>query len=380
MNRRFVLASTLLAGSAGGVVSAVLFAPEATDATFAAVFLAYTAVGWLIVRHQPRNSVGWLLLAAGATGACLSLLWGYRALAPHLELPGDHLAGWIESWLWAPIVAIFTGPLLAVFPTGHLLSPRWRWVPWTSAAFAILAIIGNGLYPWPADEGGSNPYGIAGAEATLDVVTNVSGILLLASLFGGIASLIVRYRRGGTIERRQLKWFLAAAVLVPAAIQIGEINNQALQDIAVPIGMSLLAVATGIAILRHGLYDIDRIISRSVSWALVTIVIGGVYLGFVTVLSAATATIAGDSTVAVAAATLAAAAAFGPVRRRIQSAVDRRFNRTRYDAEQTVEAYRLRLRNDLDVGSITAHLHSAVATTLQPTTAALWVRAPEVRS
>ena len=377
---RRAAASALLAGAAGGLVSAVLFAPKVTDASFAAVFLAYTAVGWLIVRHHPHNSVGWLLLAAGATGACLSLLWGYRALAPHLGLPGDHLAVWIESWLWAPIVAIFTGPLLAVFPTGGLLSPRWRWVPWTSGAFAVLAIIGNGLYPWPAGDGGPNPYGIPGAEVPLEVVTNVSGILLMLSLLGGIAALVVRYRRGGTVERRQLKLFLAAAVLVPAAIQIGEINNQALQDIAVPIGMSLLAVATGIAILRHGLYDIDRIISRTVGWALVTVVIATVYLGAVTVLTSLTARVAGQSTVAVAASTLIAAAAFGPVRRRVQSAVDRRFNRSHYDAAHTVQTYRAQLRDDLDIESITVHLHSAIAQTLQPERAALWLRTPEPTS
>ena len=380
MTRSRTLAALVLGLTLLGTACAAAFGPDTTSAGFGAVFLAYAAVGWVVVRHQPSNRVGWLLMAFGATGSLMGLLAGYAALARVTGLGGEHVATWAESWLWAPTLGVVTGPLLVLFPDGRAPSPRWHFVFWTSAAFIVCASLGNALYPFPPGDGGPNPYGIAGAEGPLTVLLNFSGVCLLASLAGGIGALVVRFRRGGHVQRQQLKWFLAAAVLVPVTILIGDMNNQSLQDIAVPIGMSLLAVATGIAILRHGLYDIDRIISRTVGWALVSIVIGAVYLGGVTLLTAASSRLTGESTVAVAASTLLAAAAFGPVRRRIQSAVDRRFNRARYDAAHTVDIYRMHLRDELDVVSISSHLQGAVVSTLQPTTLSLWLRAPEART
>jgi len=164
---------------------------------------------------------------------------------------------------------------------------------------------------------------------------------------------------------------------MPFVIILGELNNQALQDIVVPLALSLIAAATGIAILRHGLYDIDRIISRTVGWALVTVVIAGVYLAVVTLLSSVAIAMAGDSTLAIAASTLVAAAMFGPVRRRIQSGVDRRFNRARYNAAETITAYRSRLRDEVEIDAVTEDLLDVVRATVQPQQTALWLRVPE---
>jgi hypothetical protein len=252
-------------------------------------------------------------------------------------------------------------------------------VLWLAALFTALASVGNAILPATGGQGEANPYAIPAAAPALRLMTNIAGVALMLSLAGGVAALVARFRRAAQAQRQQIKWFMFAAALLPVAVVVGEMNQQALQPFVVSAGLGLLAVAMGIAILRHGLFDIDRIISRTVGWALVTLVIAGVYLGVVTTLSAATVSVAGDSTLAVAASTLAAAAAFGPVRRRVQKTVDRRFNRSRYDAVRTVQSYRSQLRDDLDIESISTHLQTAVAATLQPTRSALWLRTPEVQ-
>ena len=360
---------------AGGAASAV-FAPVLAETSFAVVFVCYAVVGWLITRSHPENVVGWLLLALGAMGGVSGTLWGWAAVAAAAGLPGRDIAVWSQTWLWAPMLGIAFGPLLLYFPNGRLLSPRWRFALWVSAAFVVVAGVGNALMP-STEGGGTNPYALQGHDAALRQATAVGGIALMVSLVAGVASLVLRFRRGGTTERRQLKWFLLAAMFLPVATVIGESNNQALQGIVIPAALALQAGAIGIAILRHGLYDIDRIISRTLSWGLITVVIGGVYLALITILSSTTSRVAGDSPFAVAAATLAAAGAFGPVRRRIQTAVDRRFNRARYDAAATVDALRTHLRDEVDLDTLTVELTNVVCATMQPAETTLWLREAE---
>ena len=372
------VATAGLAYSGLGLLGAVWFAPSGDGAAFSLVFFCYAAVGWLVATRRSSNNMGWLLLAFAGIGATHGVLWAWSAAAAAWDWPGLAVARWSQSWLWAPVLGLVFGPLLASFPDGRLLSRRWRPVLWLAGVFIVLAGTGNALYPHPVGDSGPNPYALHGAEPLLDAMRNVGGIALMLSLAGGVAALIVRYRRGDAVQRRQMKWFLAAATLLPVATVVGELEDQALQPVAIPVALALLAAAIGIAILRHGLYDIDRIISRSVSWALVTVVVGAVYLGAVTLLTSITAGFAGESTIAVAAATLLAAAAFRPARSKIQSVVDRRFNRARYDALQTVDEYRLRLRDDLDVDSIAGHLQGVAVSALQPEQSLLWLRAPEV--
>ena len=379
MNRR-PAATAMLAFTLLGTVFSVVFAQSVATVAFPVVIAGYAVVGWLVARKQPANTVGWLLLLFAVVGGLNGVASVWAEAAARWDWPGAALATWSQTWLWAPMLGLTFGPLLVLFPDGQLVPARARIVLWLSAVFIVLGSVGNALFPFAADQGGPNPYGLEGQEASLRLVQDLAGLALMLSLIGGMAALVVRYRRADRLQRQQLKWFLFAAALLPVAIVVGEQRSQALQEIAVPIGLALLAAAIGIAILRHGLYDIDRIISRTVGWALVTVVIGALYLGAVTVLSAATASVAGDSTVAVAASTLAAAAAFGPVRLRVQSTVDRRFNRSRYDAARTVQAYRTQLRDDLDIESITVHLQSAVSMTLQPERATLWLRTPEPAS
>ena len=374
------LATPLLAFTVIGSVAYVGLGSDAGEAGFAMVFGIYAFVGWLVARSQPTNRVAWLLLGFGAIGGLNALALAWSAAAARFGWPGVALADWTQLWLWAPLLGVSFGPLLVLFPDGRLLSRRWGAVLWLSGLFTVLAAVGNAFYPYRSDSGTPNPYAIPEAATGLRAMTDVAGLALMLSLAGGVAALVVRYRRAGHIQRQQLKWFLFAAATLPVAVVLGETNNQTLQPIVVPAGLALLAAAMGVAMLRHGLFDIDRLISRTVGWGLVTLVIAGVYLGVVSMLSAATVSVAGDSTLAVAASTLAAAAAFGPVRRRVQSTVDRRFNRASYDATRTVQAYRAQLRDDLDIESITVHLQTAVAKTLQPECAALWLRTPEPAS
>lgn len=377
-HERSSVAHFLLGFTVLGAVFSVLFAQSATDTAFPLVLTTYAVVGWLVARNQPGNAVGWLLLIFGAIGGVNGVAAVWAEAARTFRWGGSEIADWTQTWLWAPMLGVTFGPLLVLFPDGKLVSSKARIILWLSGAFIVLGSVGNAFYPYGAENGGPNPYAIAGQESTLRTLQDLAGLALMLSLIGGVVALVVRYRRADRLQRQQLKWFLFAAALLPAAIIVGELRDQALQEIAVPVGLAFLAAAIGIAILRHGLYDIDRLISRTVGWALVSVVIGAVYLGAVSVLTSVTTSVTGESTLAVAASTLLAAAAFGPVRRRIQSGVDRRFNRARYNAAQTVEAYRMRLRDDLDVGSISTHLQAAVATTLQPSTSSLWLRAPEV--
>ena len=376
---RPVVAHSLLGFALLGTLLSVVFAESISAIAFPLVIAAYAIVGWLVARKQPTNAVGWLLLVFGAIGALGGVTAAWVAAATAWGWPGGRVAEWSDSWLWAPMLGVTFGPLLVLFPDGRLISAKARVVLWLSGIFTVLGTVGNALFPYEAESGGSNPYAISGHESTLRLMQDLAGLALMLSLLGGVVALVVRYRRANRLQRSQLKWFLFAAALLPIAIVLGELHGQALQEIAVPVGLAFLAAAIGIAILRHGLYDIDRIISRTLGWALVSIVIIALYLGAVTVLTSLTTLVAGESTFAVAGSTLLAAAAFGPVRRRIQAAVDRRFNRARYDAAQTVEAYRLRLRDDLDVGSISTHLQEAIAATLQPATSTLWLRAPRGR-
>lgn len=372
------IATGLLTFAVAGAIASLLVGGDAGEAGFALVYVVYAAVGWLVRRSQPANRVAWLLLAFGAIGGCNGAVAAWTSVAEATHLPGASFAAWTETWLWSPLLGVSFGPLLVLFPDGRLLSRRWAVVLWLSAIFTILASVGNAFLPSTGESGEFNPYAIPEAAPVLRVLTDIAGIALMLTLVGGVAALVARFRRASHLQRQQLKWFLFAAAVLPVGVVLGEMNQQAVQPIAVSASLGLLAAAMGIAILRHRLFDIDRIISRTVGWTLVTLVLAGVYLAVVTTLSAATVRVAGDSTLAVAASTLAAAAAFGPVRRRIQAAVDRRFNRARYDAAKTVEAYRGRLRDDLDMDSISEHLQTAVAATLQPASTALWLRTPEV--
>jgi hypothetical protein len=267
---------------------------------------------------------------------------------------------------------------LLFFPTGRLLSPRWRPVAWLAGAamagFTALAALKSSL---GVEEGRvvSNPIGMAGLqnpeESTVGVVL-LNLLLLMAVL--AFVSLVIRFRRSRGDERQQLKWFTYAGALVPLAA-LGDLLPVAVSNLVVAAQLVFLPVAVGIAILRYRLYDIDRLINRTLVYGLLTVLLAGVYASAVLVLGQLFGGLRAEPpSWVVAGATLVVATLFQPARRRIQLAVDRRFNRRRYDAAKTIQAFSARLREELDLDTLSAELLAVVETTMQPTTASLWLR------
>jgi hypothetical protein len=350
-------------------------------------FSAFMVVGALIVAHRPSNAIGWLFSAIAllAFNGQLATEYAIYALATRPgSLPGASLAAWYGSWPWYLVLAlslIFT-PFL--FPTGRLLSPRWRPVAWlagaATATLTVLAALRAELEPVP-DQLIPNPIGIPAVEdPEQSPVGGALFIMLVVLAAVALGSLVIRFRRSRGEERQQLKWFTyAGALLLPGAVLATFVNNT-VGNLIFASPIVFVPVAAGIAILRYRLYDIDRIINRTLVYGLLTALLAGIYTGVVLVMGQVFGGVGTDPpSWVVAGATLAAAALFQPARRRIQGVVDRRFNRRKYNAAKTVEAFSLRLREEVDLDALSAELLAVADQTMQPTTASLWLRQP-VRS
>ena len=272
--------------------------------------------------------------------------------------------------------------VVLLFPTGNLPSRRWRPVAWAAGAGLAGWVLGNAFAPTIISDSPSppNPVGVTGPAGDIFKVMAAGGAVLIAATgLAAVLSLAFRYRRARTAERAQLKWLVYAAALIVAALlaevpaeKIVGAGNAAnnLQNAMSSGAVALVPVAIGIAVLRYRLYDIDRVISRTLAYAIVTGLLVGIYAGLVLL---ATQVFGVRTPVAVAAATLAAAALFSPVRRRVQRAVDRRFNRARYDADQTVAAFAARLKDAVDLDTVQADLASAVQQALEPAHVSIWL-------
>jgi hypothetical protein len=299
-------------------------------------------------------------------------------------LPGAIVAVWFAWSSWYPTVAlavVFT-PLL--FPTGRLLSPRWRPVAWAAgavtAAIVALAVV-QPTFVLDSGRTVDNPIGVAAAPHPEDSTAGtVLTALLLSSMVAAFASMVVRFRRSRGEERKQLKWFTYAAALVPF-VALGDLLPEVAGNLLFTALIAFLPVAAGIAILRYRLYEIDRLINRTLVYGLLTALLAGVYGGVVLILGRLFGSV-GERTPSwvVAGATLAVAALFQPARRRIQAVVDRRFNRRKYNAAKTVETFSARLRDEVDLDALSAELLAVAHQTMQPTMAALWLRpSPQAR-
>jgi LPXTG-motif cell wall-anchored protein len=351
-------------------------------------FGAFMAVGALIVAHRPGNDIGWIFSAIALLAATTQLASEYSVYAYTTRpgsLPGAILAAWYGSWPWWLVFAlalVFT-PLL--FPTGRLLSPRWRPVAWLAGAVTAALMMLTTFEANLGTIGGqviANPIGVAWVAnpQTGAVGTTLFGLLIL-SIVAAFASLVIRFRRSRGEERQQLKWFTFACALLPLAA-VGDALPAAVGGgLVFGALIVFLPVATGIAILRYRLYDIDRLINRTLVYGLLTALLAGVYAATVLVLGQVFGGVGKDPpSWAVAGATLAVAALFQPGRRRIQAVVDRRFNRRKYNAARTVEAFSVRLRDEVDLDALAAELLTVANQTMQPTTMSLWLRpAPQAR-
>jgi hypothetical protein len=362
--------------------------PRPATATLGAIILVTVStatVGALLASRRPRHPVGWLLLGVGLALQGSLLVEGYveyGLLARPGSLPGArYLAGFAYSFvlIWLSCA----GFVLLLTPTGRLPSPRWRWWARLAAAAPVVMLLGSVVQPDPlAQDYHGNPLAVP-ALARVLVVPAVAGVVIvLASVLVGAGSLVVRFRRARGTERQQLRWLayaaaLAAGLLLVALVAAFLLANDNLVFVSLALGMALLPLATGAAILRYRLYDIDRIISRTLAYGLLTVLLGGGYAALVLGLGQL---LGRDSPLVVAGATLAVAAVFQPARRRIQQAVDRRFNRRRYDAARTIAAFSARLRDELDLDTLAAEVLAVVEQTMQPTQAWLWLRAPHEAS
>jgi hypothetical protein len=320
-----------------------------------------------------ENPIGWLLSASGLVYS-MGIFAIFLAHFPR-TLTLTNWLGWI--WFLALGLCVF---VVLLFPTGKLPSRRWRPVAWAAGAGVAGWVLGNAFAPTILSVSPSppNPVGVTGPAGDIFKVMAASGLVLVAATgLAAIVSLAFRYRRASTAERAQLKWLVYAGALIVVAL-LAEIPLEKvmgtgdaatnLQNAVSTGAVALVPMAIGIAILRYRLYDIDRVISRTVAYAIVTGLLVGVYAGLVLL---ATQVLKFHSTVAVAAATLVAAALFNPVRRRVQKQVDRRFNRARYDAERTVAAFAARLKDAVDLDAVKDDLAEVVQMTLEP--AHLWV-------
>jgi hypothetical protein len=348
-----------------------------------AVAFSYIGVGWVIAERHPSNAVGPVLVSVGVLYTLFQLGDLYLALPGTLPADG-HAALFVTVIPY--LVRIFLAFAVILFPDGRPPSPRWRWVMVAGSVLVGLAVVGltfgSGTFaPIYPDIG--SPFGIATVpRPILLTIGDVGGPALMLA---GAVALVVRWRRGDRVVRTQITWVVVAGLVMVATIinlQTHRENYDWEADLAyllANIGSILVPLAMGIAITRYHLYDIDRIVSRTISYAVVTAVLFAVFALLILVLqsaiSGAVARPGGPIDPAVAAAsTLLVVALFSPLRRRVQSAVDRRFHRARYDAERTAEGFAGRLRDSLDLPTLTGELRRAALAAVEPTTSAIWIR------
>jgi hypothetical protein len=359
-----------------GVTFAMVGGLTPGEVLFGLLALNLATVGALVLRHQPDNRIGWVFLLFGLYVGIEEIAEGYLLLATDLHLPGGVAANWFVSWSWSGEGAAwaFVG---AIFPNGRLIGPRWRWIPWAATAGFVLSILGVGFGSAYDDfyASGVNPLRID--SPVVDALLPLGTIMLVAAIAGAVATLVVRLRRSKGVERQQLKWFVFACfgvVVTVTAASFFWAGAPNLVEAVLGITFNAVPAAAGVAILRYRLYDIDLVINRTLVYATLTVALAVVYLVSVLLLRLALTPITGRSDLAVAASTLAAAALFRPLRTRIQSAVDRRFYRRRYDAVRTLDSFTGRLRQELDLETVSDDLRAVVQGTMQPAHVSLWLR------
>ena len=345
------------------------------------VFVLFGWFGALIVSRRPSHPIGWLLCAFGLANGLAAFASEYAIyglVSTPGAAPGAAALAWVTSWLFAVNLALLT-TLLLLFPSGRPPSPRWRWVLWLASVGNGLIVIGA-LALWPLRGAALlQTNGPAEPGSVLAELGNVGFLAALAALLVAGASLVVRFRRARGVERQQLKWLLyavAIAVLGTPLLSLAPSRTPELVvDLASALLIALIPVTVGLAILKYRLYDIDRLINRTLVYGLLTALLAGVYALVVLVLGQLFGGLGTNlPNWAVAAATLAVAALFRPARRRIQQGVDRRFNRRKYDAAKTIEAFSARLRDQIDLDTLASELLAVVDQTMQPTRDSLWLR------
>jgi len=354
------------------------------DAVFSlATVLTFSVVGAMIASRQPRNAIGWIFCGVGLVMGINSLAGGYAEYRlSGGSAPGSlaETAAWFASWSWTILVYAPTSFLLLLFPDGRLPSPRWRPVAWCAALGLIGFLAGAALQTGPLGDFPRivNPYGVD--SLILEVVAVTGAILAAASMVASAVSLIVRMRRAGRAQRQQIKWLAyGGAIVVGTVFASGVISIWSVNVGIAVVSVGLLGVPifTGVAIARYRLYDIDIVINRTLVYGALTAALVAVYFGGVVTLQILFRALTGQEQqpqLAIVVTTLAIAALFDPLRRRIQSFIDRRFYRRKYDARKTLEAFSVKLRDETDLEALSGDLEGVVRETMQPAYVSLWLR------
>jgi len=365
--------------------------PDLVQFTFPAVTIPVLAmvssvtVGAVVAARRPAHPVGWLLLGIALSltaTAATAQYFVYGLLVRPGALPAARYAVLYQPATTFTALTLI-GFVLLLTPTGSLPSPRWRWPARVMAVTPVVLVLVVSLAGGPVDpryQALGGPFDLRGLDGVLLTANRTALAVTVVGLVAAAVSLVGRFRHARGVERLQLRWVALAAVLVGLgavgvlfSLVVGGSAAGTLFDLAVGCCLVVPPVATGAAVLRYRLYDLDRIISRTLAYGLLTLVLGG---GYALVVLGLGQLLGRDSSLVVAAATLAVAALFQPARRRIQAAVDRRFNRRRHDAARIIEGFGARLRDQVDLDTLTTDLLAVVDQTIQPTQASLWLRTP----
>jgi len=339
----------------------------------------FPTIGAVILARRPGNRIGWLLIIAGLSLQLESFTGAYATFSLATAtpgLPGAAGVAVIADALWLPSVTLAFVYFVLLFPNGKLLSPGWRAVLVTatvaSVAWSLVTLIDPGpLYFAP---GVLNPFGLPRAGALILFVQGASLLIMGVLVIAALVCIVVRIRRSRGAERHQLKWFVYVAAVTVCTVPIAiAFNDSPYGALPLELATAGLPIAIGISILRYRLYDIDRIISRTVAYGVLTAILAGAYLAVILVLQSFVP-VDDDSPLLVAISTLTVVAAFGPMRARVKGVVDRRFNRTNYDAEQTIEEFGRRLRDEVELESLSRDLTGVIERTMHPRHVSVWLK------
>ena len=373
-----------MACCAAGLLAALLWIRPLTPGLLAsgagaalAFPLGYATVGLVLTLRRPANPIGWLYAASSLVWSLSipfepwlnSLLIGHRPLA----LAGQVVA-LVREVGWAPAIALGVTLPFLLLPDGRLRSPRWRLVVADTVAGVALLVVGRALASGPLTSGPvpvSLSFGLPGLAGRIAAAAVIPGLVLYAlSLPAALVCVVLRFRAARGMERQQLRW-VAAGAAVAVVLLVPKPGGELLPGFLAGLAVLAVPAAVAVAVLRYRLWELDRLVSRTVTYAVVT---AALVVPYLLILPLATRLAQGAGSLAVAAATLVAAALFQPLRRRVQDQVDRRFNRRRYDAAQTVESFAARLREQVDLDALSAELLAAVEQTVAPNRASLWLR------
>ncbi|MFN8487237.1 MAG: hypothetical protein U0350_06565 [Caldilineaceae bacterium] len=350
--------------------------------------IAFAVLGVLVVARLPNHRVGWLFLVIGLSAA-LALFTDqytiYKLVTHPAGQPFVWLVVWLHTWVW--LVGNWAiGLLLLIFPTGRLLSARWRWASWllagSTGAFAGLVLV----VTWGMTAQQMRQFDGSQLSPLLQTLSNGFILAMFVSYAVAALSLLARLQRARGVERQQLKWFTFAVTLLVLTILLANLAQElwstpaldTLSKLIQALALAGMAVAVGLAILQHQLFDIDIIIRRTLVYTLLTGLLGLIYFSCVVILQGLVRPFTGadQSPVATASSTLAIIVLFAPLRHRIQALIDRRFYRRKYDAEQVLATFGETVRNETDLDHLTSALLTVVQETMQPTHVSLWLGKP----